>query len=191
MRKVGLTGIIGSGKTTAAKYFKKLGIPVFIADESAKKIMNSNSSVKSALIDMLGRSAYENQEINKEYISDKIFNDHELLTSLNNLIHPEVQKDFDTWFKKQKGSYVVYEAALIFENGSESLFDKIICVKTPMELINIRLMKRRNYSKQKINKILDSQLSQELKCSKSDYCIDNITKDQLISQINKIHSNLL
>lgn len=191
MIKIGLTGVIGSGKTTAAKYFSNLGVPVFIADESAKSIMIQDSSIKKHLINILGASVYSKGKLNKEFISDKIFNNQNLLNSVNNLIHPEVQKDFDLWLKSQNYPYVIYEAALIFENKSESFFDKIICVKTSIELIHERIKKRENYSKNKIDKILKSQLSQELKCSKSDYCIENISKDDLINEIDRIHASLL
>lgn len=191
MIKIGLTGVIGSGKSTAANYFSKLGIPVFFADNSAKKIMNTDSSVKKCLVDLLGSLAYSNGELNKQFISDKIFNNQNLLKSINNLIHPKVQEDFNLWLTNQTSPYVIYEAALIFENSSEHLFDKIICIKTPLDIIYNRLKERGDYSKNRIDKILKNQLSQNVKCSKSDYCIENISMDSLVIEIDKIHSSLL
>ena len=191
MIKIGLTGVIGSGKSTAANYFSKLGVPVFFADNSAKKIMNTDSSVKKCLVDLLGSLAYSNGELNKQFISDKIFNNQDLLKSINNLIHPKVQEDFNLWLTNQTSPYVIYEAALIFENSSEHLFDKIICIKTPLDIIYNRLKKRGDYSKNRIDKILKNQLSQNVKCSKSDYCIENISMDSLVIEIDKIHSSLL
>ena len=191
MIKIGLTGVIGSGKSTAANYFSKLGVPVFFADNSAKKIMNTDSSVKKCLVDLLGSLAYLNGELNKQFISDKIFNNQNLLKSINNLIHPKVQEDFNLWLTNQTSPYVIYEAALIFENSSEHLFDKIICIKTPLDIIYNRLKKRGDYSKNRIDKILKNQLSQNVKCSKSDYCIENISMDSLVIEIDKIHSSLL
>jgi len=191
MIKIGLTGVIGSGKSTAANYFSKLGVPVFFADNSAKKIMNTDSSVKKCLVDLLGSLVYLNGELNKQFISDKIFNNQNLLKSINNLIHPKVQEDFNLWLTNQTSPYVIYEAALIFENSSEHLFDKIICIKTPLDIIYNRLKKRGNYSKNRIDKILKNQLSQNVKCSKSDYCIENISMDSLVIEIDKIHSSLL
>ena len=191
MIKIGLTGVIGSGKSTAANYFSRLGVPVFFADNSAKRIMNTDSSVKKCLVDLLGSLAYLNGELNKQFVSDKIFNNQNLLKSINNLIHPKVQEDFNLWLKKQTYPYVIYEAALIFENSSEHLFDKIICIKTPLDIIYNRLKKRGNYSKNRIDKILKNQLSQNVKCSKSDYCIENISMDSLVIEIDKIHSSLL
>tara|TARA_B100000902_G_scaffold105226_1_gene107357 strand:- start:705 stop:1280 length:576 start_codon:yes stop_codon:yes gene_type:complete len=191
MIKIGLTGVIGSGKSTAANYFYKLGVPVFFADNSAKKIMNTDSSVKKCLVDLLGSLAYSNGELNKQFISDKIFNNQDLLKSINNLIHPKVQEDFNLWLTNQTSPYVIYEAALIFENSSEHLFDKIICIKTPLDIIYNRLKERGDYSKNRIDKILKNQLSQNVKCSKSDYCIENISMDSLVIEIDKIHSSLL
>jgi len=191
MIKIGLTGVIGSGKSTAANYFSKLGVPVFFADNSAKKIMNTDSSVKKCLVDLLGSLAYSNGELNKQFISDKIFNNQNLLKSINNLIHPKVQEDFNLWLTNQTSPYVIYEAALIFENSSEHLFDKIICIKTPLDIIYNRLKKRGDYSKNRIDEILKNQLSQNVKCSKSDYCIENISMDSLVIEIDKIHSSLL
>tara|TARA_B100001109_G_scaffold124152_1_gene101089 strand:- start:259 stop:834 length:576 start_codon:yes stop_codon:yes gene_type:complete len=191
MIKIGLTGVIGSGKSTAANYFSKLGVPVFFADNSAKKIMNTDSSVKKCLVDLLGSLAYSNGELNKQFISDKIFNNQNLLKSINNLVHPKVQEDFNLWLTNQTSPYVIYEAALIFENSSEHLFDKIICIKTPLDIIYNRLKERGDYSKNRIDKILKNQLSQNVKCSKSDYCIENISMDSLVIEIDKIHSSLL
>ena len=191
MIKIGLTGVIGSGKSTAANYFSKLGVPVFFADNSAKKIMNTDSSVKKCLVDLLGSLAYLNGELNKQFVSDKIFNNQNLLKSINNLIHPKVQEDFNLWLTNQTSPYVIYEAALIFENFSEHLFDKIICIKTPLDIIYNRLKERGDYSKNRIDKILKNQLSQNVKCSKSDYCIENISMDSLVIEIDKIHSSLL
>ena len=187
MIKIGLTGVIGSGKTTAVNYFKSLGVPVFIADEFAKKLMNNDTDLKSNIIDLLGENAYLGLELNKEFISDRIFNNKDLLISINNLVHPKVNKAYNNWLKEQNFTYSIYEAALIFENKSESHFDKIICIKTPLDIIHYRLKSRPNYSKNKINLILKNQISQDVKCSKSDFCIDNTSIDELREQINRIH----
>ena len=191
MKKIALTGVIGSGKTTAATFFKDLGIPVFIADDCAKDLMISDSDLKTQIINLLGEYAYINGKLNKEFISEQIFNNKSLLDSVNSLIHPRVKKVFDLWLKNQNSKYIIYEAALIFENNSENIFDKIICVKTPLKIIHERISNRENYSKNRVDKILDSQLSQDVKCSMSDFCIENTSKEKLFSEINKIHSSLL
>ena len=191
MKKIGLTGIIGSGKSTAARYFKGLGIPVFIADDCAKELMAKDNNLKKQISDILGDLAYINGKLNKEYISQKIFNDTKLLNIVNNLVHPRVHESFNQWFSNQNSKYIIYEAALIYENNSENIFDKIICIKTPLKLIFERIKKRENYSELMIKKILNNQLSQDLKCSKSDFCIENISKHKLYRDILKIHTSLI
>ena len=118
-----------------------------------------------------------------EQISEQIFNDETLLGSVNSLIHPRVQKAFELWLNNQNSKYIIYEAALIFENNTENIFDKIICIKTPLNIIHKRISNRENYSKKRVEKILDSQLSQDVKCSMSDFCIENTSKEKLLSEI--------
>ena len=191
MKKIGLTGIIGSGKTTAALYFKGLGVPVFIADDCAKELMENDDNLKNQIINLLGDSAYLKGKLNKEFISEKIFYDSMLLNYINNIVHPRVHEYFNIWISKQNSKYIVYEAALIFENNSQHIFDKIICIKTPINLILDRINNRENYSEDKVKRILNNQLSQELKCSKSDFCIENISKNKLYSELLNIHTSLI
>ena len=191
MKKIGLTGIIGSGKTTAALYFKGLGVPVFIADDCAKDLMENDDNLKNQIINLLGDSAYLNGKLNKEFVSEKIFYDSMLLSHINNIIHPRVHEYFNIWISKQNSKYIVYEAALIFENNSQHIFDKIICIKTPINLIFNRINNREIYSEDKVRRILNNQLSQELKCSKSDFCIENISKNKLYNELLNIHTSLI
>ena len=191
MKKIGLTGILGSGKTTAALYFKGLGVPVFIADDCAKELMENDNNLKNQVTKLLGDAAYLNGKLNKEFISEKIFNDTELLTHINNIVHPRVHEYFNKWILEQSSKYIIYEAALIFENNSQHIFDKIICIKTPLNLILDRINNRENYSEEKVMRILNSQISQDLKCSKSDFCIENISKDKLYNELLKIHTSLI
>ncbi len=191
MKKIGLTGIIGSGKTTAALYFKGLGVPVFIADDCAKELMENDDNLKNQIINLLGESAYLNGKLNKEFVSEKIFCDSMLLNHINNIVHPRVHEYFNIWISKQNSNYIVYEAALIFENNSQHIFDKIICIKTPINLILDRINNRENYSEDKVKRILNNQLSQELKCSKSDFCIENISKNKLYNELLNIHTSLI
>jgi dephospho-CoA kinase len=188
MIKIGVTGVIGSGKSTAVKYFSSLGVPVFIADNYAKKLMNEDVFLKSEIIKLIGDNAYQNNELNRQYISDVIFKDEKLLKFINDLVHPKVREEYAKWLQKQDFNYCVYEAALIFENKSESDFDKIICIKTPIDEIYKRLKSRKNYSKFKIDLILNSQIDQDVKCSKSDYCINNTSFKELEKKILEIHS---
>jgi len=191
MKKIGLTGIIGSGKTTAASYFKGLGVPVFIADDCAKELMESDDNLKNQITKLIGGFAYVNGKLNKEFVSEKIFNDKMLLTHINNIVHPRVHENFNIWLSKQNSKYIIYEAALIFENNSQRIFDKIICIKTPLNLILDRINNRDNYSEERVRKILNNQMSQELKCSKSDFCIENISKNKLYDELLNIHTSLI
>ena len=191
MKKIGLTGIIGSGKTTAALYFKDLGVPVFIADDCAKELMENDDNLKNQITNLLGDLAYLNGKLNKEFISKKIFYDSITLSHINDIVHPRVHEYFNIWISKQNSKYIVYEAALIFENNSQHIFDKIICIKTPLNLIFDRINKRENFSEDKLRRILKNQLSQALKCSKSDFCIENISKNKLYNELLNIHNSLI
>ena len=191
MKIIGLTGVIGSGKSTAANFFSLLGVPVFMADKYAKKIMKNDPEIKNNLIELLGEYTFIGEELNKKFISEKIFNNKKLLNSINKLVHPKVNEGFNQWLKNQSFSYVIYEAALIFENKSHNIFDKVICIKSPIDLIYERLRKRSNYSRSSIDKVLQNQLSQEIKCSKSDYCIENTSLSILKNKVLQIHESLV
>ena len=120
MKIVGLTGGIGSGKTTVASMFNDLGVPVFIADVEAKKLMATSKVIKRQLNELFGQQAYLENDLNKPYIANAIFNDKTLLEKMNTIIHPKVASHFKKWIKKQSGPYVINEAAILFENNSIS-----------------------------------------------------------------------
>lgn len=191
MKKIAITGIIGSGKSTAAGLFKKLDIPVFVADESAKKLMENDTQVINQISDYFGDISFKNGKLNKTYISDRIYNNSSDLKFVNSLVHPKVNDKFQNWCKTQKTSYIIYESALVFENGSEEIFDEIICIKTPTDIIHQRISLRENYSFEKINKIIENQISQDEKCKKSTYCILNDNIDNLKRNLIDIHNKLL
>ena len=190
MKKVAVTGIIGSGKSTAASLFKNLGIPVFVADESAKDLMQNDSNVIDKLLYYFGDIVYENGKLNKYYISERIFNNSSDLKFVNSLVHPLVNDRFESWCNVQRSSYIIYESALVFENESEDIFDEIICIKTPINIIHQRINQRENYSFEKINKIIKNQISQDEKCKKSSYCVLNDSIENLNRQILAIHNKL-
>ena len=190
MKKIAITGIIGSGKSTAAGLFKKLGIPVFVADESAKDLMLNDNQVINQILNYFGDIAYKNGKLNKTYISNKIYNNSNDLKFINSLVHPIVNEMFESWCNTKQSSYIIYESALVFENGSENVFDKIICIKTPIDIIHQRISMRENYSFNNINKIIKNQLSQDEKCKKSSYCILNDSIENLKRNIINIHNKL-
>lgn len=190
MKKVAITGIIGSGKSTAASLFKKLGIPVFVADESAKDLMQNDNNVINKLVHYFGDIAYINGMLNKSYISERIFNNSSDLKFVNSLVHPIVNDRFKSWCNIQESSYIIYESALVFENESEDIFDEIICIKTPINIIHQRISVREDYNFEKINKIIENQISQDEKCEKSSYCILNDNIENLNRYILDIHNKL-
>jgi len=190
MKKVAITGIIGSGKSTAAGLFKNLGIPVYVADEDAKDLMQNDINVIYKLTNYFGDIAYKNGKLNKTYISDRIFNNPFDLKFVNSLVHPIVNERFENWFKAQQAGYIIYESALVFENESEDIFDEIICIKTPIDMIHQRISIRENYSYERTNKIIENQISQDEKCKKSTHCILNDSIENLNRNIIDIHNKL-
>ena len=190
MRKIGLTGGIGSGKTTVAKLFKELGVPVYNSDLRAKKLMKNSREIRTAVIDLLGKDSYVLERLNKKYIADKVFSNKELLQKLNAIVHPAVRNDFLKWVKSKKTPYVIQEAAILFENSSYSNFDKIILVKAPKKVRLERILERDNGSKEEILARMENQWDDSEKIPLSDYIIENIDLDQTKLQVEQIHRQL-
>ena len=188
---VGLTGGIGGGKTTVAHMFKSLGVPVFNADDEAKALMKSSIDIKQKLIKLLGADSYREGALNRPYIAAKIFNNKALLKELNAIVHPSVSAAFDVWVSNQTTPYVIKEVAILFETGSQSLFDFIITVTAPLDMRIQRVMKRDQKSKKDVELIIENQLPESEKINKSHYVIDN--KTRLITEKNvlEIHNEIL
>ena len=190
MMLVGLTGGIGSGKTTVAKMFMELGVPVFIADEEAKRLMRSSKVIKRKLIQLFGDMAYIDGELNKPFIASQIFNDKEMLHKMNGIIHPKVGKRFKKWVLKQDAPYVLSEVAILFENDSYKNYDCIITVVAQEDVRIKRILKRDATSKKKIKAIMNNQWDDENKIKYSDYVINNDTLEDTQRQVAKIHEKL-
>ena len=191
MKIIGLTGGIGSGKTTVANFFKKLGVPVYIADVEAKKIMNTSASIKKALISWFGEKSYLNNELNRKFISSKVFKDKELLQKLNNIVHPEVDKHFKVWVANQDQSYVIYEAAIIFENNAQSKFDYTILVTAPEDIKVKRVLNRDESTEQEVSDRMKNQWDDSKKEKLANFIIENIDLEDTKSQIYLLHTKLL
>ena len=191
MKKIGITGGIGSGKTYVAAVFQSLGIPIFYADIQAKKLMTSSEKLIKLLKEEFGNDIYKDADLNKEKLASIVFSNSDKLKKLNSLVHPIVKEEFNNWCKKQTSPYVIKEAAIIFEINSYLGLDAVICVSAPLELITKRLFKRDNSSEKEIKKRIENQISQEEKEKLSDYIIINDEKDLLLPQIIKIHKELL
>ncbi|ADV51499.1 Dephospho-CoA kinase [Cellulophaga algicola DSM 14237] len=191
MMIVGLTGGIGSGKTTVAKMFHALGVPVYNSDIEAKKLMSASKDLKAKIIALLGEDSYSDNVLNRSYIANKVFTDPALLAKLNAIVHPEVKNHFTSWVKNQKSSYVIQETAIIFENSSEHRFDKIILVTAPENLRIERVISRDTISIEKVKERIDNQWSDKKKAKLSDYVIHNLDLEKTSFLVAEIHKQLL
>ncbi|HEY5689443.1 MAG TPA: dephospho-CoA kinase [Yeosuana sp.] len=191
MKIVGLTGGIGSGKTTVANMFRALGISIYIADEEAKKLMASSKIIKRKLIALFGEKVYVNDALNKPYIADTIFKNRLLLEKMNAIIHPRVASHFKKWLLKQKSPYVIKEAAILFENESYKQCDLIITVTAPKELKIKRLLSRDNMTLERIEAIMNNQWNDEKKIKLSDYVIVNTELENTRQQVENIHQQII
>lgn len=188
---VGLTGGIGSGKTTVAKQFLELGIPVYIADEEAKKLMRRSKVIKRKLIKLFGNQAYVDGELNRPFLANIIFNDKTYLEKMNAIVHPKVAKHFEKWVLKQNAPYVIKEVAILFENGGDKFCDFVITVVAPLKTRINRVIKRDNTSESKIQAIIKNQLSDAEKIKKSHFVIENIDLEKTKIQVLETHKKLL
>jgi dephospho-CoA kinase len=191
MKIVGLTGGIGSGKTTVAKMFAELGVPIYIADVEAKKLTNTSKVIRRKLIALLGETAYSETGLNRAYVADKIFNDTALLQAVNKIIHPRVATHFKRWASKQKAVYVIKEAAILFENGGYKDCDITILVTAPKAQRINRVMARDNSSKAEIEQRMNNQWSDEEKQKLADIIIQNINLEATKKRVSEIHKTIL
>ena len=191
MKIIGITGGIGSGKTTICKIFELLGVPVFYADDEAKKLYE-DAKIRSKVIKLFGKKVLEKgKKIDRKKLAEIVFSDKKLLAKLNAIIHPEVRKRFLVWMKKQKGSrYVIKEAAIMIESGSHKQLDYLISVNSPKELRIKRIIDRSNMSAEQVNKRIKEQLSDKVRDKYSDAVILNDDKHSLIQQVLKLHAKL-
>jgi len=191
MKVIGLTGGIGSGKTTIAKMFESLGIPVYYADIEAKKLMNSSNELKVKLIDLFGDNAFDTNALNSSYIANIVFNDKKKLKELNALVHPEVEKHFKNWLKDQKAAYVIQENAIIFENNKQFDYDYIITVTAPEKIRIERIIERDNTTKEQVIQRMNNQLDDDFKVKNSKYVIYNTDIQESKLQAESIHKALI
>ena len=190
MLRIGLTGGIGSGKTFISGIFEHLGIPVYYSDERAKQLMLNK--LKPDIINLLGQESYlSNGQLNKPYIGKRIFSDPSLRESLNRLVHPAVQDDFEQWCSMQKSPYILKESALLFESGLYKTLDQIILVTAPLALRIARIQQRDNLSKNDIEARLKSQINDEEAKKLAHHIIVNDEKILILPQIISIHNKLI
>lgn len=190
MLKAGITGGIGSGKSTVCQVFETLGIPVFYADDAAKYLMQNDATLKQKIIALLGNDAYNNGKLNRNYISNIVFNDKEKLSQLNALTHPAVIAYGEQWMNRQNSSYTLKEAALFFESGSYRNMDIMIGVYAPLQLRISRTMQRDNISEDAVMERISKQMNEEEKMKRCDYVIVNDDKASVIQQVLDLHHKL-
>ena len=191
MQIIGLTGGIGSGKSTVAKMFEALGIPVYYADDEAKALMQRSKIIKRKLIKKFGEKVYQNNQLNRAYLASKIFKDKEALAYVSSVVHPKVAQHFKRWIQKQTAPYILQENAILFENGSYKNFDKIITVTAPLETKINRVIKRDNTNRKQVLSRINNQLSDADKIEKSDFVITNINLKETQEQVEEIHRSIL
>ncbi len=183
---IGLTGGIGSGKTTIANHFKAAGIPVYIADDEAKKIMQTDEII-DVIKNIFGIGIFENGILNREKLAQIVFGDAEKLKLLNAIIHPAVKKHFHNWILDHKNSpYIIYEAAILFESGSYKDCDKIITVTAPMESRIRRVIQRDNTTREQVLNRINTQWNDDQRIAKSDFVIENDSPKIAKSEVDKI-----
>ena len=187
---VGLTGGIGSGKTTVLNFFESLGAKVFIADVEAKKIMNSDQELKAQISKLFGKEAYINNVLNRKFIASEVFNNAEKLKALNALVHPKVRERFLEFKLKMAGKIIIYEAAILFESGGNFECDFVITVTADLNLRIERVMQRDGVTKEEIESRMQHQLNDDFKIKNSNFVIKNHQLKATETQVKTIFNIL-
>ncbi len=189
---VGITGGIGTGKSTVAKLFaKNTNVVTYIADYEAKKLMNSSEIIKTKLISEFGEACFQNNQLQRNHLAKIVFNNKEKLTKLNAIVHPEVHRHFINFIETNRSkSYIIYENAILFENNSQSLCDKVITITAPLEERIQRVIKRDETNRDAVLKRIHNQWSETKKILQSNYIISNINRSETECSVLKIHNIL-
>ena len=189
--KIGVTGGIGSGKSVVCSVFESLGIPVFRADDAARHLMNSDPVLRSGIAALLGADVYVNDQLNRERVSAIIFKDPALLERLNSLVHPATIQYGKDWITAQTAPYVIKEAAIFFESGSNKEMDLMIGVSCPLELRIARVMKRGGQTREKVHEIIARQMDDAAKMKLCDHVVLNDDVAAVIPQVLALHEVFL
>lgn len=191
VRKLGVTGGIGSGKTTVCRVFNVLGVPVFSADAVARDVMDIDTGIMLRINTIAGKNLYENGSLDRTELARLIFNNEGLLEKVNALVHPIVFSRFREWEKKQDAPYVVMEAAILFESGAYKIVDRILTVVAPMEERVNRVIHRNNLTREQVMERMRNQMDDNQRIESSDYVINNSENDMIIPEILRIHDEIM
>jgi len=190
-RRLGVTGGIGSGKTTVCRIFRVLGVPVFVADVEARRIMNNDPSVRQEINGITGKDLYTTGELDRKELARLIFNRPELLQRVNAVVHPAVLRIFDDWASKQEVPYVIMEAAILFEAKADMFVDRVASISAPVEERIGRVMGRNELSREEVMERIKNQLEDDEREEQSYYVINNADNEMIIPEILKIHEDML
>lgn len=191
MLRIGLTGGIGSGKSTVAKVFETLGVPVYYADDAAKRIMNEDEELKKQLKQQFGETVYTEGKLNRKALAEIVFTDPAKLNRLNAITHPATIADAERWMQKQTTPYAIKEAALIFESGAQKFLDYVIGVTAPAPLRIQRTMHRDGITKEEVMARMDKQMDESIKMRLCDFVLTNDEQEMLLPQVIELHSKFL
>lgn len=191
MYKVGITGGIGSGKSTVCELLASYGVAIYNSDARAKALMNESSVLRRQLCEAFGEECYTSDQLNRAYLADKVFGDEAALVRLNAIVHPAVRVDFRAWAEQQRGEYVVLESAILFDAEFDSEVDTTLAVLAPVEERLRRAMARDGVDKAKIMSRMAQQMSDEELHARADRCLVNLRMDYLESDVEQLHKILL
>jgi len=191
VRRLGVTGGIGSGKTTVCRIFRVLGVPVFVADVAARQIMNRDPAIRKEINAIAGKDLYSTDELDRKELARLIFNRPELLRRVNAVVHPAVLRMFDEWAAKSEAPYVIMEAAILFEARADALVDRVASISAPVEERIARVMGRNDLSREEVMERINNQMEDEEREEQSYYVINNADNEMIIPEILKIHNDML
>ncbi len=191
MIKVGITGGIGSGKSTVAKVFETLDIPVYYADDAAKRLLNEDENLKQKIQTQFGNAVYKNGLLDRKYLADIVFASPEKLQQLNAIVHPATLQDAEQWMQQQTSPYAIKEAALIFESGAQEHLDYVIGVYSPTPLRIQRTMQRDGVTREEVIARMDKQIDETIKMRLCNFVVSNNEQELLIPQVVALHEKIL
>lgn len=194
MLRIGITGGLGSGKSTASAIFEMLDVPVYYADVEAKRLMSEDIGLRKAITEKFGEKSFRDGQLDRSYLSGIVFNDPVKLAELNQLVHPVTIEDSEKWMQQKQAEgfpYVIKEAALIFESGSVKQLDHVIGVESPLALRIQRVIERDGLSEKQVMERINRQMDEEEKMKKCDFILINDEKHLLVPQVVKLHQKIL